>query len=239
MVKYEVKKPLPKKHNAEDKIFNLCAVSSVKFAQFITNFTDITETYHERFLSDDFKDLILDYVILRENGELANIEHHTVVNENIMRRNFQLIATLHRASKRLVHPFLFNTGDMPKNTIEFASPTSFYNPVFVNTQEIEESVRLNNIKYKIEHNEKINIFDVYDLIWMPKYRREREIEDIVVELTEIYNQILFDEDLHSLLRKSLMLWAGKFVSDKEKIKKGEIGIEYVNTGNGNIGPRHN
>lgn len=31
----------------------------------------------------------------------------------------------------LVHPFLFNTGEIPKFTIEFASLTSFYNPTFV------------------------------------------------------------------------------------------------------------
>lgn len=187
----------PRRYDAEDKIFNLCNVQSLKFTQFITNFDDIEERYSERYLSDDFRDLMLDHVSLRKNGNLVHMEHHTVMSSSIMRRNFQFLTTLHNASKRLVHPFIFNTGDIPKNTIEFAAPTSFYNPIIVNIQEIEESVRLNNIKYKIDHNEKINIFDIYDLVWMPKYRSDRKSDDIVVELSEIYNRLSVDDDLLS------------------------------------------
>ena len=209
----------PRRYDAEDKIFNLCDVQSLKFTQFITNFDDIEERYGERYLSDDFRDLILDHVSLRKNGNLVHMEHHSVMSSSIMSRNFQFVATLHNASKRLVHPFIFNTGDIPKNTIEFAAPTSFYNPIIVNTQEIEESVRLNNIKYKIDHNEKINIFDIYDLVWMPKYRSDRESEDIVVELSEIYNKLFVDDDLLSFFRNTIILWTGKFVFDRNKIEK--------------------
>ena len=209
----------PRRYDAEDKIFNLCNVQSLKFVQFITNFDDIEERYGERYLSDDFRDLILDHVSLRKNGDLVHMEHHSVMSSSIMSRNFQFVATLHNASKRLVHPFIFNTGDIPKNTIEFAAPTSFYNPIIVNTQEIEESVRLNNIKYKIDHNDKINIFDIYDLVWMPKYRSDRESEDIVVELSEIYNKLFVDDDLLSFFRNAIILWTGKFVFDRNKIEK--------------------
>ena len=209
----------PRRYDAEDKIFNLCNVQSLKFVQFITNFDDIEERYGERYLSDDFRDLILDHVSLRKNGDLVHMEHHSVMSSSIMSRNFQFVATLHNASKRLVHPFIFNTGDIPKNTIEFAAPTSFYNPIIVNTQEIEESVRLNNIKYKIDHNDKINIFDIYDLVWMPKYRSDRESEDIVVELSEIYNKLFVDDDLLSFFRNTIILWTGKFVFDRNKIEK--------------------
>jgi hypothetical protein len=52
-------------------------------------------------------------------------------------RDFQYLVTLHRASGRFIHPFIFNTGEIPKITIVFASPTSFYNPTIVNTQETE------------------------------------------------------------------------------------------------------
>ena len=209
----------PRRYDAEDKIFNLCNVQSLKFVQFITNFDDIGERYGERYLSDDFRDLILDHVSLRKNGDLVHMEHHSVMSSSIMSRNFQFVATLHNASKRLVHPFIFNTGDIPKNTIEFAAPTSFYNPIIVNTQEIEESVRLNNIKYKIDHNDKINIFDIYDLVWMPKYRSDRKSDDIVVELSEIYNRLSVDDDLLSFFRNTIILWTGKFVFDRNKIEK--------------------
>lgn len=118
----------------------------------------------------------------------------------------------------LVHPFLFNTGEIPKFTIEFASLTSFYNPTFVNTQEIEGSLCLNNMNYKIDNNQQINAFDVLDLIWMPKYRWDRDIESVVVELVDIYNNIIVDEGLLQPLRKSLVLWAGKYVLDENNIE---------------------
>ena len=133
-----------------------------------------------------------------------------------MRRDFQYLTTLHRASGKFIHPFIFK---IPKSTIEFASPNSFYNPSFINTQEIEGSVRLNNIKYKIDNNQQINVFDVCDLIWMPKYRWDRELESVVVELVDIYNNIIVDQHLLEVLRRSLVLWAGKYVLDENNIEK--------------------
>lgn len=132
---------IPKKHNAEDKIFNLCDIESPKFIHFITNIYDVVGPFHRRYLSDDYKDLNLDHVSIRANGDLVHGEHHSKISGYVMRRNFQFLTSLHLASKRFIHPFIFNTGSIPKNTIEFASSNSFYNPVIINTQEIEESVR--------------------------------------------------------------------------------------------------
>ena len=78
---------------------------------------------------------------------------------------------------------------------------------------------LNNINYKIDNNQQINVFDVLDLIWMPKYRWDREIESVVVELVDIYNNIIVEEYLVETLRKALVLWAGKYVLDENNIEK--------------------
>ena len=75
----------PRRYDAEDKIFNLCDIQSLKFTQFITNFDDIEERYSERYLSDDFGDLMLDHVSLRKNGDLVHMEHHTVMSSFIWR----------------------------------------------------------------------------------------------------------------------------------------------------------
>ena len=218
MSKNVVDTSLPQKHDTEDKIFNNCNVEIEEFTEFITKFKDIEGPFHRRFLSDEYKDLELDHVRIRKNGELVHIEHHQILTKEWMRRDFQYLVLLHRATGMLVHPFLFNTGKIPKFTIEFASLTSFYNPTFVNTQEIEGSVRLNNINYKIDNNQQINAFDVLDLIWMPKYRWDRDIESVVVELVDIYNNIIVDEGLLQSLRKSLVLWAGKYVLDENNIE---------------------
>lgn len=64
------------------------------------------------------------------------------------------------------------------------------------------------------------------MIWAPKYRSNRESEDIVVELSEIYNKLIVSDDLLELFRRSLVLWTGKFVSDKKKLNKiiGELNM---------------
>ena len=72
--------------------------------------------------------------------------------------------------------------------------------------------------YKIDNNQQINAFDVLDLIWMPKYMWDRDIESVVVELVDIYNNIIVDKGLLQSLRKSLVLWAGKYVLDENNIE---------------------
>lgn len=167
----------------------------------------------------------MDNVSIRANGDLVNVEHHSSMSDYLFSRDFQYLTSLSLASGRFIHPFIFNTGKIPKKTIKFASPTSFYNPVWVNTQEIEESVTLNNIKYKIHNNDEINVFDVLDMVWVPKYRSDREIEDIIVELVDIYNQIIVDEEIGDFLKTSLILWAGVFVSKEENKKKVIEGLD--------------
>lgn len=44
---------LPRKHDTEDKIFNLCAVEIEEFTEFITNFKDINGPFHKRFLTEE------------------------------------------------------------------------------------------------------------------------------------------------------------------------------------------
>jgi hypothetical protein len=225
MSKKVVDRKLPKKKNMEDKLFNLCVVRIEEFMEFVTKFRDIEGPFHEKLLSNDYSDLELDNVSIMANGDLVNVEHHSSMSDYLFRRDFQYLTSLALATGRCIHPFIFNTGKIPKKTVKFASPTSFYNPVWVNTQEIEESVTLNNIKYKIHNNDEINVFDVLDMVWVPKYRSDSEIEDIIVELVDIYNQIIVDEEIGDFLRTSLILWAGKFVSKEENKKKVIEGLD--------------
>ena len=215
---------IPEKYDTEDKIFNMCDASSLEFTRYLTKFDDIGGHYQKRFISEDYKDLNLDHVRMRKNGTLTHLEHHAVLTHFIMRRNFHYLTSLHQAANKLIFSFIYNTGKILKNPTVYASPTSIYDPVIINTQEIEESEKLNNIKYKLEHNQKITTFEVYDLIWMPKFRSDRKPEDIVVELTEIYTQIVINEEFQHLLRTSLILWVGKYVSDKEKRAIAEVNL---------------
>ena len=216
---------LPDVWATEDTIFEICMEHIEEFPEYITHFDDIEGKYNEKYLSPAYRNLRLDFVRLRKNGTLAHIEHHYVVTSHSLSRNFEYVTTLHAASGMLVYPFIFNTGKIPKSRIECAAPTSFYNPVWVNTQEIEASEKINNVRYKLLKQEPITVFEVIELIWMPKIRSDDSIDDIIMELIELYNNLIIDEKYLPIIRKCLILWAGKYVSDVEKVKKVTGGLK--------------
>ncbi len=210
---------LPDVWACEDTIFNICMDEIDEFLQYLTNINDIEGRFPKKHLSEAYKNLEVDFVRKRKDGSLVNIEHHSYITKSLLARDFEYLTLLHSASNRVVRPYIFNTGRIPNFTVEYANPTSFYNPIWINTQEIELSVKLNNIKHKISNQEQLNVFDVCDLIWVPKFRSDDAMEDIIVDLVEIYNDIIVDERLLGIFRKCLMLWAGKFVKSDENIKK--------------------
>ena len=210
---------LPDVWTCEDTIFNICMNEIEEFPQYLTKFDDIVKKFPKKHLSEAYKNLEVDFVRIRSNGNLVTIEHHSQITIPLLRRDFNYLTTLHVASGKIIQPFIFNTGRIPKYTVDYASPTSIYNPIWINTQEIEASVKLNNIKYKISKQEPLNVFDVCDLIWMPKFRNNKQIEDIIVELAKISNNIIIEETLYRIFYKCLIMWAGKFVKNKEKIKE--------------------
>ena len=59
---------------------------------------------------------------------------------------------------------------------------------------------------------------------MPTYRWDREIESVVMELIDIYSNLIVDERLLEVLRKSLVLWAGKHVYDEKNIENVKGGL---------------
>ncbi|MBR0271898.1 MAG: hypothetical protein IJQ68_07935 [Methanobrevibacter sp.] len=216
---------LPNKYDTEDKIFSICDNEIEEFTEFLTNIKDIAELLPKRYLSQDFRDLNIDHAYLLKNGDVVHIEHHTNITEDLMRRNFQYQTVLHAATKKLVYPFIFNTGHIPEFKVDYASPTSVYNPTWINSKEKEQSVKLNNIKYKIQNNQVINAYDALDIIWMPTYRSNQNKENIIIELIEIYNNLIIDEDLLKILRKCLILWSGKHLTTEKNIKKAMRGLK--------------
>lgn len=210
---------LPDIWATEDRIFNICMTQIQEFPQYITDFDDIVGYFPEKYISDTYRNLNMDSVRLRKNGELITIEHHSSIDHAKLRRNFEYLTTLHAASKKRVLPFIFNTGIIPELTVDYVNFTTFYNPIWFNTQEVEASVKLNNIKYKILKQELINAYDILDLIWMPKFRSDIPIEDIILELVDMYNHLIVSKHLLDIFRKCLIMWAGKYVANEDNKDK--------------------
>ena len=84
-----------------------------EFPQHITRLNDINGKYDSRYVSKTYKNLNLDSVLERKDNSLINIEHHTTINPDLMRRDHEYCITIHAASKRHVKPFIFYTGALP------------------------------------------------------------------------------------------------------------------------------
>ena len=65
---------VPSRFDVEDEIFIICMSETEEFPQYITNFNDIVGRYDNRLISLDYKNLSLDSVRQRLNGDLINIE---------------------------------------------------------------------------------------------------------------------------------------------------------------------
>ena len=190
-----------------------------EFPQYITNFNDIVGRYDNRLISLDYKNLSLDSVRQRLNGDLINIEHHSFINSRLMRRDYQYSVILHSNSGKYVHPFIFYTGALPIKKVDYLNDLMFFNPNWFITKEVEGNIRLNNILYKINENIKLNVFDCFDLIWLPKFNTNMEFEECILKCISLLKDIPMDNKLRYIVEKSYLLWMGKYVKDENKLEK--------------------
>ena len=196
---------LPNKHNTEDSIFNQCVMGIPEFPQYITSYEDIKNKAHTKMLSEAYKNLNMDLVFERKNGALINIEHHSSLTKEKLARNQEYITTLYSATLKYVEQFIMYTGNLPVNKALYLNYKDTYSPNFFITKHIDGKIRLNNLKYKIENNEEITSYDVIDLIWIPTFRIDINKEDLIVELSLIYDKLIIPYPLSQVARKCLIL----------------------------------
>ena len=209
----------PSRFDVEDEIFIICMSETEEFPKYITNFNDIVGRYDNRLISLDYKNLSLDSVRQRLNGDLINIEHHSFINSGLMRRDYQYSVILHSNSGKYVHPFIFYTGALPIKKVDYLNDLMFFNPNWFITKEVEGNIRLNNILYKINENIKLNVFDCFDLIWLPKFNTNMEFEECILKCISLLKDIPMDNKLRYIVEKSYLLWMGKYVKDENKLEK--------------------
>ena len=209
----------PSRFDVEDEIFIICMSETEEFPKYITNFNDIVGRYDHRLISLDYKNLSLDSVRQRLNGDLINIEHHSFINSRLMRRDYQYSVILHSNSGKYVHPFIFYTGALPIKKVDYLNDLMFFNPNWFITKEVEGNIRLNNILYKINENIKLNVFDCFDLIWLPKFNTNMEFEECILKCISLLKDIPMDNKLRYIVEKSYLLWMGKYVKDENKLEK--------------------
>ena len=172
--------------------------------------------YDNRLISLDYKNLSLDSVRQRINGDLINIEHHSFINSRLMRRDYQYSVILHSNSGQYVHPFIFYTGALPIKKVNYLNDLMFFNPNWFITKEIDGNVRFNNILYKKNENIELNIFDCFDLIWLPKFNTNMGFEECILKCICLLKDLPMDDKLRYLVERCYLLWLGRYVCDEEK-----------------------
>ena len=208
------------KFDAEDTIFNNCINDFDEFPAYITGHDDIVGNFPVKHMNPAFRNLNMDSIRQRKNGNLVNIEHHSVLNSDLMRRDYNYITTIFQASKQIVEPFIFNTGPIPLKKVEYVNDTMFYNPAFVNTCEMRGTVMLNNLRYKVKHKEELTQSDGLDLIWLVKTNIDIDREELLRELTvDIWAKAVAPRWMLDAIRKNLILWAKKYLKSKDIIEE--------------------
>lgn len=118
-----------------------------------------------------------------------------------MRRDYEYCITVYAASKKYVEPFILYTGELPIKEIEYANDLMFFNPTWIKTRKIDGQKTLNNLKYKIEKQEKFNVYDIIDLIWLPRYRLNLTINETILTCVKLFNEMITDEWLEYIAKK--------------------------------------
>ena len=209
---------IPARLDVEDEIFIICMSEIEEFPIYITKISDIHNKYDSRVISSSFENLNLDSVRETANGDLINIEHHSSINDELMRRDYGYCVSLHKASKKQVNPFIFYTGDLPVEKVHHLNDLMFFSPIWFITQEINGNTLLNNLKYKAFNQEEWNVYDILDFIWLPTFNNDLSIEDILLELLGLFEYIIVEDSLLDAAKRCLELWLGRWIRKSENKK---------------------
>ena len=214
------------KYDAEDTIFNNCMNDFSEFPKFITGYDDIEGRYSSKHMDLAFKNLNVDSAFQRKNNRILNIEHHSSLKSRIMRRNFNYTTTLAEASGQMIDPWIFNTGPIPGNTVEYINETTFFNPKFKNTRNIDGTANLNNLRYKVNNKIELTQTDALNLIWLLKTNINIDEEKLLHELVvKIWENAVALKWMLDAIRKNLMLWGKKYLKNEKLIKEFKVALK--------------
>lgn len=208
----------PIRCDPEDEIFVKCMSRIKEFPQYITGYDDIEGPYESRFISSGYRNLNLDSVRIKSDKSSINIEHHSSISQEAMRRNYEYAVNVFNATGQTVYPFIFYTGNLPVDKITYMNQLNYFHPQWFILKEKDGMKRLNNIKYKTDNDIDMHIFEFLDYIWLPKFKLDITIEECIRELVELYNKLSADEFILNFTKECLALWVGRYIKDQDELK---------------------
>ena len=197
--------------NTENTIFKICVQDIPETGEYMAAHKDIVGKCPTNLVSGKNKNHELDSAYIRSNGSIENIEHHSSINNTLIKRNMEYAVSLHRDTNRFVYPNIFYTGDGRISEVEYLNEKT---PLHINvkySKDIDSGIVLNNIKCKNFNNELINNNELLDFIWLPKSSFNISTEDMVVEMINTSRNMRVFQNNYFTLKQILYLWADKYI----------------------------
>ena len=205
-------------HNRDIKI----KVSLINHIQYFLDFLEIDEEIDvlltNEIITDDFRNLRMDYVALCKSGMIIEAEGElNSISEKTMDKTWNYIDELRCTNdKRNVTCIIFALDN--KNKIKTKKMGSLkFEPHIFEFKKLDGEENLNKIRSKIENNQKLNHNDCALLENIPDMNHNRDVSEVVTEICYLINKAIISEEEWIKLRATMFLNIDYYVEDK-KIK---------------------
>ena len=201
----------------QNNLFQLCKEDQ-KFSEYITKIPDLEECPHNEIINENFKRITMDSLFRSPSLDiLVNIEHQSQISNAIMFRNLKYFVTTKDKHQKEVKQYIFYTGKNPVPTWYIYDEQVYHHPYLKQTCLYDGLETFKNIKDKINNNQYISPFDIYDLVWLPCFGKIETDNKFLKEYINIISK-LKTHKYYYLLEKAVFGWSMKINPDKEIIE---------------------
>jgi hypothetical protein len=201
----------------QDRLFQLCKEDR-KFGEYITKIHDLEECPNNEIINEYFEKITMDSLFRSPSLDiLVNIEHQSQITNSIMFRNLKYFVTTKDKHKKEVKQFIFYTGKKQVPTWYVYDKQVYHQPYLMQTCLHDGLETFKKIKNKVNTNQNISPFDIYDLVWIPCFGKIETDNEFLKEYIDIISKLKTHE-YYNLLERVVIGWAVKINIDKEIIE---------------------
>ena len=216
------------KRDFQDKTFILCC-EYPKFKEYITGIPDLEELPQKEIIDNDYTGIRMDSLSKSPSlNILVNIEHQSSIRNPIMFRNLKYYVDTrykHNMESRL---YIFHTGQRLAPKCYIYGKQVLHKPYLVQTYEKDGTKTFKKIKNKINDNKNIHPFDIFNLIWLPRFNN-LEINDEFLKAYVDMTKQLKSNEYYNLLSKAVFGWINLLTANEETITYATEELDMLST----------
>jgi hypothetical protein len=214
------------KRDFQDKTFMLCCEHQ-KFKEYITGIPDLEECPQKEIIDKNYTGIRMDSLSKSPSLKiLVNIEHQSTISNQIMFRNLKYYVDTRYKHDRETRLYIFHTGLRLTQNCYIYDNQVLHEPYLVQTYENDGTKTFKKIKNKINDNENIHPFEIFDLIWLPRFNNLEINDKFLNEYVDITKQ-LKDNEYYDLLSRTVFGWVNLLTSNEKTIKNATEELEMM------------